>query len=276
MTAPLLELNDGRRMPALGYGTYKIRGPEAPALIGEAIDAGYRLLDTATRYDNEVEVGAAVRASSVPRDELFVTSKLPGADHGFDEAMRSVEGSLERLGLDRLDLFLIHWPQPPIDKYVETWKAFIRMREEGIVSSIGVSNFLPEHLDRLVDETGVAPAVNQVELHPFLPQREQRAADARHGTVTQSWTPLGRRTELLDRPEITATARKHGRTPAQVVLRWHLDVGAAPIPKSATPERFRSNLDVFDFSLDADDLDLIATLETGRRIGGDPVDEVQL
>ena len=276
MTAPLLELNDGRQMPALGYGTYKIRGPEAPALIGEAIDAGYRLLDTATRYDNEVEVGAAVRASSVPRDELFVTSKLPGADHGFDEALRSVEGSLERLGLDRLDLFLIHWPQPPIDKYVETWKAFIRMREEGTVSSIGVSNFLPEHLDRLVDETGVAPAVNQVELHPFLPQREQRAADQRHGTVTQSWTPLGRRTELLDRPEITETAEKHGRTPAQVVLRWHLDVGAAPIPKSATPERFRSNLEVFDFSLDADDLDRIATLETGRRIGGDPVDEVQL
>ena len=276
MTAPLLDLNDGHQMPALGYGTYKIRGPEAPALIATAIDAGYRLLDTATRYDNEVEVGEAVRASSVPRDELFVTSKLPGADHGFDEAMRSVEGSLERLGLDRLDLFLIHWPQPPIDKYVETWKAFIRMREEGTVSSIGVSNFLPEHLDRLVEETGVAPAVNQVELHPFLPQREQRAADARLGTVTQSWTPLGRRTELLDRPEITETAQKHGRTPAQVVLRWHLDVGAAPIPKSATPERFRSNLDVFDFSLDADDLDRIATLETGQRIGGDPVDEVQL
>ena len=276
MTAPLLELNDGNRMPALGYGTYKIAGPDAPRLIGEAIDAGYRLLDTATRYDNEAEVGEAVRASSVPRDELFVTSKLPGADHGFDEALRSVEGSLARLGLNRLDLFLIHWPQPPIGKFVETWKAFIRMREEGTVTSIGVSNFLPEHLDRLVDETGVAPAVNQVELHPFLPQSEQREADARLGTVTQSWTPLGRRTELLDRPEITETAEKHGRTPAQVVLRWHLDIGAAPIPKSATPERFRSNLDVFDFELDADDLDRIATLETGRRIGGDPVDEVQL
>lgn len=276
MTAPLLDLNDGHQMPALGYGTYKIRGPEAPALIGTAIDAGYRLLDTATRYDNEVEVGEAVRASSVPRDELFVTSKLPGADHGFDEAMRSVEGSLERLGLDRLDLFLIHWPQPPIDKYVETWKAFIRMRGEGMVSSIGVSNFLPEHLDRLVEETGVAPAVNQVELHPFRPQREQRAADARLGTVTQSWTPLGRRTELLDRPEITDTAQKHSRTPAQVVLRWHLDVGAAPIPKSATPERFRSNLDVFDFRLDDDDLERIGRLDNGHRIGGDPVDEVQL
>ena len=273
MTAPLLKLNDGRQMPALGFGTYKINDP---ALVGEAIDAGYRLLDTATRYDNEAVVGEAVRASSVPRDELFVTSKLPGADHGFDEALRSVEGSLERLGLDRLDLFLIHWPQPPIGAFVEAWKAFIRMREEGTVSSIGVSNFLPEHLDRLVEETDVAPAVNQVELHPFFPQREQREADARHGIITQSWTPLGRGTELLDRPQITETADKHGRTPAQVVLRWHIEIGAAPIPKSATPERFRSNLDIFDFELDADDHERIATLETGQRIGGDPVDEVQL
>jgi 2,5-diketo-D-gluconate reductase A len=276
MTAPLLDLDDGHQMPALGFGTYSIKGPDAPALIGTAIEAGYRLLDTATRYENEEEVGEAVRASSVPRDELFVTSKLPGADHGYDDALRSVEGSLKRLGLDRLDLFLIHWPQPPIDKYVEAWRAFVRMREEGTVSSIGVSNFLPEHLDRLLAETGVAPAVNQVELHPFLPQREQREADARFGTVTQSWSPLGRGTDLFERPEITETADKHGRTPAQVVLRWHLDIGAAPIPKSATPERFRSNLDVFDFELDADDLELIATLETGERTGGDPVDEVQL
>jgi diketogulonate reductase-like aldo/keto reductase len=276
MIAPELDLNDGRRMPALGFGTYQITGPAGTALIDEAIDAGYRLLDTATRYDNEVEVGEAVRASSVPRDELFVTSKLPGADHGYNEALRSVEGSLERLGLDRLDLFLIHWPQPPIGKFVETWKAFIRMREEGSVSSIGVSNFLPEHVDSIVSATGVSPAVNQVELHPFLPQQEQRAADARHGTVTQSWTPLGRGTELLERPEITETADKHGRTPAQVVLRWHLQIGAAPIPKSATPERFRSNLDVFDFELDDVDLERIGTLETGHRIGGNPIDEVQL
>ena len=263
-------------MPSLGFGTYSISGPDAPALIGSAIDAGYRLLDTATRYENEAEVGEAVRASSVPRDDLFVTSKLPGADHGYDAALRSVEGSLERLGLDRLDLFLIHWPQPPIDQYVETWKAFIRMRDEGTVSSIGVSNFLPEHLDRIVGETGVAPAVNQVELHPFLPQHEQRTADARHGTVTQSWTPLGRGTSLLERHEITETAFKHSRTPAQVVLRWHLQIGAAPIPKSATPERFRSNLDVFDFELDEDELERIGSLENGHRIGGDPVDEVQL
>ncbi len=275
MTAPLLDLNDGHQMPALGFGTYTIEGPNAPELFVAAIDAGYRLLDTATRYDNEAEVGAGVRASGMPRDELFITSKLPGADQGYDEALRSFEGSLGRLGLDRLDLFLIHWPQPAIDKYVETWRALIRLREEGAVTSIGVSNFLPEHLDRIVAETDVAPAVNQVELHPFLPQAEQRAADARHGTVTQSWTPLGRGSDLLERPEITEIADKHGRTPAQVVLRWHLDVGAAPIPKSATPERFRSNLDVFDFHLDADDLDRIGSLETGERIGGDPATEIQ-
>lgn len=276
MTAPLLDLNDGHRMPALGFGTYSIKGPDAPELMVSAIDAGYRLLDTATRYENEFEVGEAVRTSSVPREELFVTSKLPGADHGFDEALRSVEGSLERLGLDRLDLFLIHWPQPPIGRYVETWKAFIRMREEGLVSSIGVSNFLPEHLDELMAATDVPPAVNQVELHPFLPQRKQRAADASLAIITQSWTPLGRGTDLLERPEIAETAEKHGRTPAQVVLRWHLQVDAAPIPKSATPERFRSNLDVFDFELDPDDLARINSLETGKRIGGDPNDEVQL
>lgn len=263
-------------MPALGFGTYSVDGPDAPALIGQAIDSGYRLLDTATRYDNEAEVGEAVRSSSVSRDELFVTSKLPGAGHGYDKALRSFEGSLARLELDRLDLFLIHWPQPPIDKYVETWQAFIRLRDEGAVTSIGVSNFLPEHLDRIVAETDVAPAVNQVEMHPFLPQADQRAANARHGTVTQSWTPLGRGSDLLERTEITEIAGKHGRSPAQVVLRWHRELGAVPIPKSATPERFRSNLDIFDFELDADDLDHIATLETGERLGGDPADEVQL
>jgi 2,5-diketo-D-gluconate reductase A len=276
MVAPLLTLNDGRQMPALGFGTYSITGPDAPALIGEAIDAGYRLLDTATTYDNEHEVGAAVHASSVPRDELFVTSKLRGSDHGYDEALRSFEGVLDRLGLDRLDLFLIHWPQPPIDKYVDAWKAFVRLREEGAVGSIGVSNFLPAHLDRIIAETDVPPAVNQVELHPFLPQGEQRAADARHDIVTQSWTPLGRGTDLLERPEITEAAEKHGRTPGQVVLRWHVQIGAAPIPKSATPERFRSNLEVFDFELDDEDIRNIAMLETGERTGGDPVDEVQL
>jgi diketogulonate reductase-like aldo/keto reductase len=276
MTAPLLDLNDGHRLPALGYGTYSITGPDAPGIIAEAIDAGYRLLDTAVRYENEAEVGEAVRHSSVPRDELVVTTKLPGADHGFDEALRSCEESLKRLGLDRIDLYLIHWPQPPIDRYVETWKAFVRLREEGMVRSIGVSNFLPEHLDRIVDETGIAPAVNQVELHPYLSQAEQRAADASHGTITESWSPLGRGSDLLERSELQQIADKHDRSVGQVVLRWHTQLGAVPIPKSATPQRFRDNLAVFDFELDADDLETIGSLDQGRRLGGDPVDEVQL
>jgi diketogulonate reductase-like aldo/keto reductase len=217
-----------------------------------------------------------VRNSSVPRDELVVTTKLPGGDHGFDEALRSCEESLKRLGLDRIDLYLIHWPQPPIDRYVETWKAFVRLREEGMVRSIGVSNFLPEHLDRLVDETGVAPAVNQVELHPYLAQADQREADARHGTITESWSPLGRGSDLLERPELQQIADKHDRSVGQVVLRWHTQLGAVPIPKSANPSRFRDNLAVFDFELDAEDLATIGSLDEGRRLGGDPVDEVQL
>jgi diketogulonate reductase-like aldo/keto reductase len=276
MTAPLLDLNDGHQLPALGYGTYSITGPDAPGIIAEAIDAGYRLLDPAVRFENEAEVGEAVRHSSVPRDELVVTTKLPGADHGFDEALRSCEESLKRLGLDRIDLYLIHWPQPPIGRYVETWKAFVRLREQGMVRSIGVSNFLPDHLDQIVDATGAAPAVNQVELHPYLSQAEQRAADASHGTITESWSPLGRGSDLLERPELQQIADKHGRSVGQVVLRWHTQLGAVPIPKSANPSRFRDILAVFDFELDADDLATIGSLEQGRRLGGDPVDEVQL
>jgi diketogulonate reductase-like aldo/keto reductase len=266
-TAPLLELNDGRQMPVLGFGAYSINDP---AIFVEAIDAGYRLLDTATRYENETEVGRGIADSPVPREELFVTTKLPGNAHGSEGPRIELEASLERLGLDHVDLYLIHWPLPGIDKYVETWQALIALRDEGLTTSIGVSNFLPEHLDRIVAETGVAPAVNQVELHPYFPQAEQRAADERHRVVTQSWTPIGRGTDLLDNPVLAEIGRKHDKSPAQVVLRWHTQIGAAPIPKSATPERFRSNLDIFDFELDQDDLDRIAGLETGQRIGGDP------
>lgn len=265
--APLLEMNDGRRMPALGFGTYSIKSPE---LFVEAIEAGYRLLDTANRYENEVAVGQGVAQSPVPRDELFITTKLPGDDHGYDSAKRSLEGSLERLGLNHVELFLIHWPLPRIDKYVETWHAFIELREQGLTTSIGVSNFLPEHLERLVAETGVAPAVNQVELHPYLQQPEQRAADSRHGIITQSWSPLGRGSDLLDNPVIGAISGKHGVSAAQVVLRWHTQIGAAPIPKSATPGRFRANLDIFDFTLDDEDLVRIGELDAGERLGGDP------
>lgn len=270
MTAPLLDLNDGHRMPTLGFGTYSLRGPEAVELMLEAIATGYRLLDTATRYENENEVGAAVARSGLAREELFVTTKLPGDAHGTDAPRVALESSLERLGLGHVDLYLIHWPNPLEDRYVETWAALVALREAGLARSIGVSNFLPEHLDRIVEATGVAPAVNQVELHPYLPQVAQRGADAERDVVTQSWTPLGRGTDLLAEPVVTRVAEKHGVTPAQAVLRWHVDVGAAPIPKSATPERFRRNLDVFAFALDTDDLTAFESLRTDVRIGGDP------
>lgn len=265
--APVLKLNDGHQIPVLGFGTYSISDP---ALIAEAIDSGYRLIDTATRYDNESEVGRGIAQSSVPRDDLFVTTKLPGRAHGSEGPRRELEASLERLGLDHVDLYLIHWPNPSAGLYVDTWRALIELRDEGLTASIGVSNFLPEHLDDIVTETGVAPAVNQVELHPFFPQAEQRAANDAIDTVTQSWTPIGRGTDLLVHPVLTEIGTKHGKSAAQVVLRWHTQIGAAPIPKSATPERFRSNLDIFDFELDSADLQLISGLQTGRRIGGDP------
>lgn len=265
--APVLKLNDGHQIPVLGFGTYSISDP---ALIAEAIDSGYRLIDTATRYDNESEVGRGIAQSSVPRDDLFVTTKLPGRAHGAEGPRRELEASLERLGLDHVDLYLIHWPNPSAGLYVETWRALIELRDEGLATSIGVSNFLPEHLDDIVTETGVAPAVNQVELHPFFPQAEQRAANDAIDTVTQSWTPIGRGTDLLAHPVLTEIGTKHGKSAAQVVLRWHTQIGAAPIPKSATPERFRSNLDIFDFELDSEDLQLVSGLQTGRRIGGDP------
>lgn len=265
--APVLDLNDGHTIPAIGFGTYKISDP---AIFVEAVDTGYRLLDTATRYGNEVAVGQGIAQSPVPRDELFVTTKLPGDAHGAVGPRRELEASLERLGLDRVDLYLIHWPNPSADLYVDTWQALIELRDEGLTTSIGVSNFLPEHLDRIVAATGVAPAVNQVELHPYFPQTEQRAANDAIRTLTQSWTPIGRGTDLLAEPVLVEVGAKHHKSTAQVVLRWHTQIGAAPIPKSATPERFRSNLDIFDFELDSGDLQLISGLQTGRRIGGDP------
>ena len=268
-TAPLIDLNDGHSMPVLGFGTYSIHDED---VIAEAIESGYRLLDTATRYENEQVVGAAIRSASASRDDLFVTTKLPGSEHGRDTPRPALEASLERLGLDHVDLYLIHWPLPRVGKFVETWEALVELREAGLARSVGVSNFLPEHLDAVIDATGVTPAVNQVELHPYLPQAEQRRVDADLGIVTQSWTPLGRGSNLLESPVLRSIAERHGLTPGQVVLRWHTQIGAAPIPKSATPERFRANLDIFDVALDDVELADIAALETGVRIGGDPAE----
>jgi diketogulonate reductase-like aldo/keto reductase len=268
--APTIELNDGHRFPELGLGTYGLNGDEGTAAVGAAIASGYRLLDTALNYGNEDAVGRAVRESSVAREDLVVTSKLPGRHHGYDEAHRSIDETLGNLGLDHVDLYLIHWPNPSVDKFVDTWKAFVDLRDSGKVRSIGVSNFTPEHLHRIVDATGVAPAVNQVELHPYFPQAELREVHQELGIVTESWSPLAKRSELLTEQPVVAAASAHGVTPSQVVLRWHVQLGAVPVPKSGDPDRQRENLDVFGFELTDDEVRAISGLERGRLWDGDP------
>ncbi|SBS71639.1 aldo/keto reductase [uncultured Microbacterium sp.] len=269
ITIPTVTLNDGTPFPALGLGTYNLRGPEGVAAIAAAIDSGYRILDSAVNYQNEAEVGEAARRSGI-RDELIVTTKVPGRDHGFDETIRSAQGSLQRLGLDRIDLYLIHWPNPRIDKYVTTFRAMTALRDEGKVGSVGVSNFTEAMLTRLIDETGVTPAVNQVELHPYFPQTALRAFHAEHGIRTESWSPLARRSELLTEPVVADLAAAHGVTPTQIVLRWHTQLGSTPIPKSADPERQIENADVFGFELGAEEVAAISGLERGRLWDGDP------
>ena len=273
-TISTVTLNDGATFPELGLGTYNLREEEGTDAIVAAISTGYRLLDSAVNYENEAEVGAAVRRAGdelgVARDELLVTTKLPGRDHGYDSAMASAERSLATLGLDRIDLYLIHWPNPSVDKYVETWQAMIALREGGIVGSIGVSNFTEAMLTRLIDETEVTPAVNQVELHPYFPQGQLRAFHREHGIRSESWSPLARRSELLKEPVIGEIAAAQGVSPTQVVLRWHVQLGSTPIPKSADPARQVENADVFGFSLTDDQVAAISGLERGRLWGGDP------
>lgn len=270
--APRLSLADGADIPQLGLGLYKVPPTDAARLCRDAIDVGYRHLDTAAFYRNEREVGDAVRAAPLPRDELFVTSKVWMDDNGFDTTLRAFDASMSRLRLDRLDLYLIHWPVPSTDRYVDTWRALIRLQEEGRVRSIGVANFHAHHVERIVDETGVTPVVNQVELHPWLPQAEVRAFDTARGIRTEAWSPLARG-RVLGTPLLDDLAAKHDRTPAQVVLRWHVQLGNVVIPKASSRERLAENLDVFGFELDADDLAALATLETGERTGRDPDDD---
>ncbi|WP_430542463.1 aldo/keto reductase [Streptomyces iconiensis] len=257
-------------MPQLGFGVFQVPDDEAASAVTSALEAGYRSIDTATLYENEGGTGRALAESGIPRDELFVTTKLWNTDQGYDQALRAVDASLERLGLDHVDLYLIHWPVPTQDRYVETWKALEEIYADGRARAIGVSNFNPEHVQRLFDESGVVPAVNQIELHPRLQQDALRVFDADNGVVTEAWSPLGRGNGVLDDPAVTRLARKHDRTPAQVVLRWHLQLGNVVIPKSATPSRMRENLDVFDFALDDEDMGAIRRLETGARVGPDP------
>jgi diketogulonate reductase-like aldo/keto reductase len=257
-------------MPQLGFGVWQLPDEETPQAVATALEAGYRSIDTAAIYQNEAAVGRAIAASGLPREELFITTKLWNHNHGYDATVRAFDGSLRNLGLDYLDLYLIHWPVPAADRYVETWRALEKLQADGRVRAIGVSNFQIPHLHRLFDETDTVPAVNQIELHPRLPQAALRAFDAEHGIVTEAWSPLARGGDLLADQEITALAEKHGRTPAQIVLRWHLQLGNVVIPKSATPARIRENIEVFDFELDRADLERIATLDDGTRIGPHP------
>ena len=267
---PTVTLNDGAWFPELGLGTYDLRGEEGIAAIVAAIDSGYRLLDTAVNYENEREVGEAVRRSDVDRGTVLVASKIPGRHHGRQEAVDSIKGSLDRLGLDRIDLQLIHWPNPSVGKYVDTWRGLIEARELGLVRSIGVSNFTEDQLTELIEETGVVPAVNQVELHPYFPQAQLRAFHATHGIRTESWSPLAKRSELLTEQILTELATVHDVTPTQVVLRWHTQIGSTPIPKSADADRQRENADVFGFTLTDDQVAAISALERGRLWDGDP------
>ncbi|WP_167140698.1 aldo/keto reductase [Diaminobutyricimonas sp. TR449] len=259
-------LNDGRHIPKIGFGTYRVGRAETAT----AITAGYRLLDTALNYRNEAEVGQAVRESEVPRRELFVTTKLPGRHHGYDETTASLSESLGNLGLDHVDLYLIHWPLPRQDRYLDSWRAMIELREDGLATSIGVSNFTKAQLERLADETGVMPAVNQVELHPYFPQEELRTFHAEHGIRTQSWSPLGRGSDLLESEVVAQVADAHGVTPAQAVLRWHVELGSIPIPRSKDATRQAQNLDVFGFELTDVEVAALSGLARGRLWGGDP------
>ncbi|MFJ4914715.1 aldo/keto reductase [Streptomyces sp. NPDC088726] len=267
---PSLTLNNGVEMPQLGFGVWQVPDDEAAKAVATAIESGYRSIDTATIYRNEGGTGKAIAASGVARDELFVTTKLWNSEQGYDSTLRAFDASLDKLGLDYVDLYLIHWPVPAKDAYVDTYRAFEKIYADGRARAIGVSNFLPEHLERLLGETSVVPALNQIELHPQLQQAESRALHAKHGILTEAWSPLGSGKGLLEVPTVVAVARKHGRTPAQAVLRWHLQTGHVVIPKSVTPSRIAENIDVFDFELDEDDLAAFAALDEGKRLGSHP------
>lgn len=269
MSIPSLTMNDGHTIPQIGLGVWQVPDDVATDACLTALECGYRHIDTAALYYNEDGVGRAIASSGLPRSDLFITTKVWNTDQGYDATMRAFDLSLSKLGVDYVDLYLIHWPTPARDLYADTWRALIDLRDSGRSVSIGVSNFHEAHIRRIVAETGVVPAINQVELHPWLPQRAVRAVDAEFGIVTEGWSPLGSG-RLIDDPTLTRVAERHGVTTAQVMIRWQLQLGNVVLPKSVTPERIRANIDVFGFELDAQDVQDIDSLASGQRTGPDP------
>lgn len=265
--SPVIELNDGHRIPQIGLGTWPLDDQQVAAAVVDAVEAGYRHIDTAVKYGNEKGVGNGIRASGLDRSEVFITTKLDGEFQGQERALAGLDGSLKRLGLDYVDLLLIHWPLPRRDEFISTWKTFERLQAAGKARSIGVSNFKPAHLERLMAECDVVPAVNQIQVSPAVTRIVDIAYNRRHGIVTESYSPLGAGSDLLNAPVLGKIAEKHGKTPGQIVLRWHIDQGLVAIPKSANPQRMKENLDIFRFALDADDTSAIATLDGGDEAG---------
>lgn len=261
MSTKTITLNNGLKMPIVGFGTWPLTGENCTTTVATAIKNGYRLIDTAAKYENEEAVGEGIKLSKIDRETLFITSKLRGAAHGYQSTIDAFYQTLEKLQLDYLDLYLIHWPLPKKDLYVDTWKAFITLYNQGLIKAIGVSNFKIAHLARIIDETGVIPAVDQIQLSPYLPQVETRQWLKKYNIICQDWSPLGRNSSLLSDQTLIQIAKKHSKTTAQIVLRWHIQIGNGVIPKSVNPERMRQNLDIFDFTLDANDLLLLSTLD---------------
>ena len=267
---PGIELNNGTTIPQLGFGVFQIDPSDTAETVQAALDAGYRHIDTAQMYGNEAEVGEAVAKSDIPRDQLWITTKCNNSNHGYEDSQKALDESLRVMGLDHVDLYLIHWPLPGKDLYVDTWKGLEQANADGKTRTIGVSNFQPHHLDRLLEETETVPAINQIELHPHMQQAGLRSYHERHGIRTEAWSPIGQGKGLLDAPEFADIAQAHGKSPAQVVLRWHIQLGNIIFPKSVTPERIRENFAIFDFELSDDEMNTINNMEKAERLGPDP------